>query len=389
MSGEAGRPDREAWVELASVTGIGDERFAWLLGRYGDPVEVLRVARDGGLRPSRELPVATVAALEVAARSPGALSARLRALEVWTLTPFDAAYPERLASLESPPPVLYGRGDPAALSAPRAVALVGTRRPTLAGRTLAARVAVRLVECNAVVVSGLAFGVDGAGHAATLEAGGRTVAVIGGGHAFLGPRAHEPLARRIAEQGGAVVAELPPDAIPTRGTFPRRNRIISALSDAVIVVEAPRRSGALITARLALEAGLVVLVAPGRPGDPTTAGCLALLRETPARPLVGLDELVVDLGFAQEPESRAQARSDRGSLDRDTAMALLGQAEAAVARAVVAGAGSPDLLAVRTGLEPSVVAVAVTLLQLRGWVQAFGPGLLPAGPLLVPARREP
>jgi DNA processing protein len=187
-------------------------------------------------------------------------------------------------------------------------------------------------------------------------------------------------------KGGAVVAELPPDAQATRGTFPRRNRIISALSDAVIVIEAPRRSGALITARLALEAGLPVLVAPGRPGDTTTAGCLALLRETPARPLIGLDELVVDLGFGDGSPLRAAARTGGSSLDRDAAIALLGPAEAAVARALLAGAASPDLLAHRTGLGASVVAVAVTLLQLRGWVQSFGPNLLPAGPLLVQVR---
>jgi DNA processing protein len=377
--------DRDAWIQLAAVQGVGDARFAALLARHGSPQRVLRLARDGGLRPSFELPADVIGRMAEAARSPHVLWSRLRALGVWTATPLDTDYPERLLSLDPPPPVLYGIGERDALVTPRQVALVGTRRPTLRGRAFAAAVATRLVECSAVVVSGLAVGIDGAGHAATLDAGGRTVAVIGGGHARPGPTAHRSLARRILERDGALVGELPPDALPTKGTFPRRNRIIAALSDAVVVIEAPARSGALITAHLALEAGLPVLAAPGRPGDPATAGCLALLRETPARPLVGLDEMVVDLGYAAEGGRQAGPTGPR-PLDTETAISLLSPAEAAIARAVVAGATSVDELALRSGLAAQVVAGAVTLLQLRGWVRSFGPGLLPAGPLLVAGR---
>lgn len=370
--------DRDAWITLAAVTGVGEARFATLLEEHGTPQQVLRAAADGRIRPTPARPREVVRLIAAAARDPGSVHRLSRELGLWMLTPLDPTFPPRLARLDPPPAVIYGQGDPVALDAARAVAIVGTRRPTLVGRALAARVAARLVECHAVVISGLAVGIDGAGHSATLDAGGRTVAVIGGGHARLGPRAHRPLARRIVELGGAVVAELPPDARPTKGTFPRRNRVISALADAILVIEAPLRSGALITARLALEAGQSVLVAPGRPGDPSTAGCLALLRDSPARPLIGLDELVADLGFAIAD----QAPTPRSALDRQTALSLLGEAEGAVARALGAGPASTDVLAMRTGLGASVVAGAVTLLQLRGWVQSFGPNLLPAGPLL-------
>ena len=338
---------------------------------------MLQAARDHRLHRSRELPSPTIVAIEAAARSPTAIHARLRQLGLWALTPFDDGYPDRLATLELPPPVLYGQGDPATLSAPRAVALVGTRRPTLAGRALAGRVAVRLVECGSTVVSGLAFGIDGAGHAATLEAGGRTVAVIGGGHTFLGPRAHRALARRIAAEGGAVVAEMPPDSRPSKGTFPRRNRIISALSDAVLVIEAPLRSGALITARLALEAGLPVLAAPGRPGRlprPRVAW-----RSFERRPHARSSAWTSWSWTSGSPSTRRPRRPRAAAWTARRRWRLLGPAEAADRPCPASAAPSTDLLALRTGLGPAVVAVAVTLLQLRGWVQAFGPSLLPAG----------
>ena len=198
------------------------------------------------------------------------------------------------------------------------MAVVGTRRPAGQGRDLARRIATRLVEAGACVVSGLAVGVDGAAHRAALEAGGETVAVIGSGPDDPGPLVHRPLARAIV-RSGAVVSELPPGVRATRGTYPRRNRIISALARATIVVEAPARSGALITARHALEQGRPLLVAPGRPLDPAVAGSLALLRESPARPLVGLDEMIVDLGLVGE----APRAAGPGGLSTDAALAML------------------------------------------------------------------
>jgi DNA processing protein len=133
-------------------------------------------------------------------------------------------------------------GDPAALEANASVAVVGTRRATDAGRAFAARLASTLVSVGATVVSGLATGIDGAAHSATVHAGGTTVAVIGSGHAALFPRVHRSLAPRIAAAGGAVVSELAREVGPTRGTFPRRNRVISGLADATVVVEAPARA---------------------------------------------------------------------------------------------------------------------------------------------------
>ena len=254
---------------------------------------------------------------------------------------------------------------------------------------MAARIAGRLVECQATVVSGLAVGIDGAAHAATIEHGGVTVGVIGAGHCRPGPRAHERLRAEVVRSGGAVVSEHHPDTRASKGTYPRRNRIIAALSDALIVVEAPRKSGALTTAKHALELGRPVFVAPGRVGDWSTEGSLSLLRDTPARPLIGLDELTEDLGYF-EPAPNAQ---EAGAVDtpatvavtvagkRAPALSLLGPSERAVAERLCSGPAGLDLLVSQTGLPPGVVSGAITLLLMRGWVQAHGPAFVAAGPL--------
>lgn len=387
MSTDAAR-ERAAWICLASIAGVGELRFHQLIGAFGGASEVLEEVRGRSsaaivrrLTPylTSTLPAPVAERIEAALVDPSRVQRRVDELGLWTLTPLDEDYPRELLELEFAPAVIFGQGARELLYAERRVAVVGTRRPTLAGRALAGRVARRLVACGAVVYSGLAIGIDGAAHAATVEEGGRTVAVIGGGHANPGPRAHRRLVEGILAGGGALIGELPPDGGATRGTYPRRNRIISVMSQATIVIEAPLRSGALITARHALEQGRQVLASPGRPGDPATAGCLALLRETPARPLVGLDEMVVDLGFDRAGAPVAGAA--RGTLSSESALDLLGPAERVVAERLRRGPASADALIADTGLTPAVASGAITLLLLRGWAQAIGPAYLAAGPL--------
>ncbi len=382
--------ERQAWIALASTPGVGDLTFSRLLDRHGDARSAMawvagtpwgradrRLAADLGMRLRRGL----AAAIRESAADPERASRDMRRLGGWILTPLDGDYPDRLHGIEEPPPVIYGLGDAAALARARMVAVVGTRRPTAAGRDLAARVSQRLVEARATVVSGLAVGIDGAAHQAALQGGGETVAVVGGGLDAPGPTAHRGLARRIAAHG-AVIAEVPPRALPTRGTFPRRNRIISALATATVVVEAPARSGALITARHALEQGRRLLVATGRPMDPRVAGNLVLLRETPAMPLIGLDEMVADLRLARG-EGSEPPTSNSPRLELDAALELLAVPQRAVARVLATGPQSTDGICRATGLEPGVVAASLTVLQLRGWARLLGATHLPAGPLLV------
>ena len=383
--------EREAWIALASTPGVGDLTFSRLLAVHGsasaalDSVAGLPAGRADRLlagRLERRLRPGLARALRASAANPGRVPRHMAALGGWLLTPLDPGYPPGLHAIEEPPPVLYGLGSSGDLLGERLVAVVGTRRPTAAGRDLATRIGTRLAEVGATVVSGLAVGIDGAVHLAALEAGAHTIAVVGGGLDEPGPAPHRRLARHIAKRG-AVVSEHAPGVQPTRGTFPRRNRIISGLAGATVVVEAPARSGALITARHALEQGRQLLVAPGRPLDPRVAGNLALLRESPARPLVGLDEMIVDLRLDPPGEGSHPVDSARpAGLSLDGALESLDPTQRLVARALAAGPQTVDGLCRATGLDAGVVAAGLTMLQLRGWARVLGATELPAGPLL-------
>ena len=387
MTGAGVARERQAWIALASTPGVGDVTFERLLATWGDATTALgAVARLDRERGDQELAAVLglrrraglAAAVRATVADPGRPERTMAALGGWVLTPLDAAWPATLHELEEPPPVIFGLGSQRSLVAPHAIAVVGTRRPTGVGRSLATRIGTRLAQAGATVVSGLAMGIDGAAHLAALEAGGESVAVVGGGLDEPGPVAHRRLARRLVARG-AVISEQPPGVRPTAGTFPRRNRIVSALAQATVVVEAPARSGALITARHALEQGRLLLVAPGRPLDPAVAGNLALLRDSPARPLTGLDEMLVDLGL--DGGARGHVAPE-ARLSASTALQTLAGPQRAVAEALRRGPQTVDSLARASDQSPGVVAAALTLLQLRGWATSLGALQLPLGPLL-------
>ncbi len=217
----SGDEERRAWLALSSIEGVGEQVLGQLLAQFGDARTVLRRAATGELRRwsahrwqqegQRALPAKVVQAIEHVAHDPRPRLHRIEEMGLWAVTPLDNDYPARLRDLDPPPSALYGWGDRSALSSERSVAVVGTRRPTAAGRVLTARLCNRLVECRATVVSGLAVGIDGTAHAATVERGGPTVAVLGAGHGQPGPRAHRSLREQIVTTGGAVVSEHHPD----------------------------------------------------------------------------------------------------------------------------------------------------------------------------------
>ncbi len=297
--------------------------------------------------------------------------------EIAWLTLDDPAYPARLRLLELPPPVLFLRGDSAALGAESAIAVVGTRAPTDSGRAIAARIADALARRWGDDRVGLAVGIDGAAHAAVVEAGLRTVAVLGSGHGRIYPWSHRGLAERIVATGGALVSELPPQAIPNRGTFPRRNRVISGLADATIVVEAAARSGALITAAWALEQGRECFAVPGSIDAPASAGCIAFLRAYPEQVhiVAGIAELIEDLKLAGRTAGKPEADMGRPSSVAPTAtpaalLESLGATEAAVARALAGSSATVDDLARQSRLPVATLLGALTVLELRGLVTA-------------------
>jgi DNA processing protein len=383
-------PERDAWAVLASVHGLGPIAFAALLTRYGSAQDVLvEAARPGAVERLVETPNAEIGirrrpiddgvagGIVQAAQDAARIVGRLRALDIRVITVEEPTYPVRLAAIAMPPHVLYLRGRQASLSRDRAVAVVGTRRATMTGRDIATRIAKALVAADATVVSGLAFGIDGAAHEATVRAGGSTVAVIGGGHAMLGPAAHRRLGEAIVDAGGAVVSELAPDVAPTQGTFPRRNRIISGLSDATVVVEAPASSGALITASWALEQGRGCFLVPGPMDSHASAGSLAFLREFAelAGIVTGVPQLIADLGFS------ADVRIGRDATAAASVQGL-GQTEALIARTLLAGRATVDELVAATDLPIATVLAGLTLLQRKGLTSGAHGRYRPAGPLL-------
>ncbi|MDV7212668.1 DNA-processing protein DprA, partial [Azotobacter beijerinckii] len=190
----------------------------------------------------------------------------------------EPAYPALLAELDDAPPLLFVEGDPTLLERPQ-LAMVGSRRASKPGLDTARAFARHLAGAGFVVTSGLALGIDGAAHQGALDAGGRTVAVLGTGLKRLYPARHERLAAEILAGGGALVSELPLDCPPQASNFPRRNRIISGLSLGVLVVEASPSSGSLITARLAAEQGREVYAIPGSIHHPGARGCHQLIRD--------------------------------------------------------------------------------------------------------------
>ncbi len=219
------------------------------------------------------------------------------------LTPIpctDERYPSWLWEVADPPPVLWVKGVAGAVAVP-AVAVVGSRHASPAGLALARQLGHGLAEVGLLVVSGLARGVDGASHEGALEAGGRTLGVLGCGADVIYPAEHRDLTARVAASAG-VWSELPPGTTPQPHYFPLRNRIISGLSRAVVVIEAGERSGSLITARMALEQGREVLAVPGSVLSGRSRGCHALIKDG-ARLVETVGDVLDELGWARPDES--------------------------------------------------------------------------------------
>jgi len=268
-----------AWLRLLLVPGLGREGARRLLAAFGSPQAVIQATEQA---------LATIAGERLASvvlTEPPDLPAALDAVRRWLdggesrhlLTLGDAAYPRALLESPDPPLLLYLQGDPAHLSAP-AIAVVGSRQPTRQGADNAHAFAHAFGAAGYAVVSGLALGVDGAAHEGALASGAPTIAVVGTGLDRVYPKRHLDLARRIARQG-ALVSEFLPGTPPLPENFPQRNRIIAGLSLGTVVVEAALRSGSLITARLANEAGREVFAVPGSIHAEQSRGCHALIRD--------------------------------------------------------------------------------------------------------------
>ncbi|HET7202083.1 MAG TPA: DNA-processing protein DprA [Steroidobacteraceae bacterium] len=274
-------------------------------------------------------------------------------------------YPPLLAQIPDAPLVLFVEGDAAALSLPQ-LAIVGSRNPTALGRDTAVQFARHLGGAGFVITSGLALGIDAAAHRGALEAGARTVAVVGRGLDAVYPPENASLARRVLECGGAMVTDVPIGVGPLRHNFPRRNRILSGLAIGTLVVEAALQSGSLITARLAAEQGREVFAIPGSIHNAVARGCHRLLRQ--GAKLVEtvddiVDELAPILGDTSRflpPPAASGADQEAAPLDKDYEILL---------DALGFEPASLDAIVSRTGLETGAVASMLLILELDGRVQ--------------------
>jgi DNA processing protein len=297
------------------------------------------------------------------------------------LTPADAGYPALLREIPHPPPQLFVRGKPEALSLPQ-LAIVGSRNATPAGAETAQSFASHLAARGFCITSGLAEGIDAAAHRGALAAGGTTIAVCGTGPDIVYPRQHEALAEEIVSRGGAIVSEFAPGTPVSRGNFPRRNRLISGLAVGTLVVEASLRSGALITARHAMEQGREVFAIPGSIHNPVARGCHHLIRNG-AKLVETAADIVDELGGLL-----ASLRADEAGITADFALKpLSGNAEHAAdsaeetdadyARLLAFMGWDPvdvDTLVARSGLTTGEVSSMLLLLEMQGSVRALSGG---------------
>jgi DNA processing protein len=346
------------WIAFNRVRGIGPARLRALLDAFGSIEEAWHAPadklREVGLdRRSLANMIEARGSLDLAAEL-----GRLRAAGVSALTWEDPGYPARLLTISDAPPVLYVRGQ----LRPEddwAVAMVGTRQATVYGREAARHLAGDLASAGVTIVSGLAVGIDAEAHRAALDAKGRTIAVLGCGIDIIYPWENRKLAEEIAARG-VIVSDYAFGTKPEANNFPPRNRIISGLSRAVVVVEAGERSGALITARFAAEQGRDVLAVPGSIFNRSSQGANMLIREG-ARPVLSANDVLEELDMGAVVE-QAEART---LLPAD-------ETEALVLQYLSAEPMHVDDVRQASGLPIATVSSTLALMELKGLVRQVG-----------------
>lgn len=356
-----GDEGRGYWLALAQIPGVGPVTFDRLVRRHGSATAAWHAAPQwlGELTRKSAESKEAYRRLQLAgvARVAAGIGSALDRVGGRAITPHDAAYPSALRPLKAPPPVLFVRGSLASLEAPT-VAVVGTRRATGHGLSAAREIADELCRAGATVVSGLALGIDAAAHTGALDAAGRTVAVLPSPVERVYPPRHRDLGDRIVAAGGALLSEVAPGQSVGRPDFARRNRIIAGLSMAVVVVEAPDRSGALLTAAAAIQLDRELFAVPGPMSAVASRGTNRLIADHDATLVTSPVGLLQRIGIR------------RG--DVPISISQLSDAEALVMAKLLERAGSLEELIDRTGYAAATAASALTLLEARGLVTSYG-----------------
>lgn len=349
------------WIALSSVSGIGPATFRALLDYFDHDVTAAWQA-DRKTLAQAGMNTRTIDHL-VKLRSsttPAAELERLQKLRVRVMTWQDPAYPPLLREIPDAPPVLYAYGK--LTEADRfALAVVGTRNSSTYGQQVTERMVTELAKGQVTIVSGMALGIDTIAHTAALDAGGRTIAVVASGLDIVYPPTNRALAHRIVESGqGAILSEYPLGVRPDGGNFPARNRIISGLSMGVLVVEAPPRSGALITVEHALRQGREVFAVPGSILSSRSAGTNKLIQEG-ARPVMEVKDIIESLNLFMIPQHIEMQEVLPENEEERQLLALLGHEPSHI-----------DDLIRASDLPAMTVSATLTMMELKGLVRQSG-----------------
>ncbi len=347
------------WLAFNRIPGIGRVRIQALLSRFGRLSGAWSAGRSDLRAAGLEDRIVRLITTERLQIDPDAEIEQLAQHGVHPLTWDDDAYPGLLKEIDDPPPVLYVRGELSAADE-WSVSVVGTRRPTPYGRQVAEEMAYQLAANRICVVSGLARGVDAIAHRAALQAGGRTVAVLACGLDIVYPPEHAKLAREIIEHG-ALISEYPLGIQPRGDYFPRRNRIMSGISLGVLVIEGDVKSGAMITARLAVEQNRDVFAVPGSIFSPQSRGTNDLIQEG-AKLVQKVEDVLEELNLTMVPQ---QIEMKELIPATDT--------EADLLRHITKEPVHIDEVCRESGLPVSTVSSILAMMELKGLVRQMGP----------------
>jgi DNA processing protein len=358
---------REAFLALTLLPRVGPVTLRRLLAALGSPEAVLAASpaalqRVEGIGPAMAKTIhGWEQEIDLAMEK-----RRIRETGAGFVTLEEDGYPELLREIHDPPPALYVLGELQERDR-HAIAVVGSRRSTHYGNSCARKLSFQLAGAGLTVVSGLARGIDTAGHEGALEAKGRTLAVIGCGLGKIYPPENADLARRIADGHGAVLSEFPIDQIPDKTTFPLRNRIVSGLSRGILVVECPAWSGALITANLAAEHNRSVYAVPGPIDRPSSAGCHKLIQDG-AKLVTCADDIIEDFLWLLPAAEQSGLQEARARHESEARPPLEGP-EAALYDALAGTEAHIDELIARTGFEPSLVSATLLKMEFKRLVK--------------------
>ncbi|MFQ5879307.1 MAG: DNA-processing protein DprA [Dehalococcoidia bacterium] len=354
--------DLKYWVAFHRIGGLGRARFALLERGFGLLADGWRASGSELRRVGLDEKTAGAVVQQRTHIDPDAEMERLARHGVWALTIRDSAYPQRLREIQDPPPVLYVRGE-LTPSDEWAVAAVGTRNATAYGLQIADEMAGELARNGITVVSGLALGIDAGAHRGALRAGGRTIAVLACGLDAVYPASHTRLAQEIQEHG-ALVSDYPLGTRPKPEHFPRRNRIMSGLSLGVLVVEGDVGSGAMITARLALEQNREVFAVPGDilQHRRKSRGTNGLIKRGEAKLVQGVEDILEELNLTMVPQQLEMREA-----------APVDETETALLRHLSPEPQHIDDVCRQSGLPVSSVSSALAMLELKGLVRQLGP----------------